>query len=91
MIWANRDWAVTDDGLESRVPTVEYLIPKERLCELFPGTANISMWPAHMVQKCWVNFDLFCSAYEKALEIHTPKDRNKIDLAASLARAQPRF
>jgi hypothetical protein len=88
MIWANKDWAVTDNGLESRVPAVEYLILKERLCELFSGTANISMWPRHMVQKRWVDFDLFCSAYVKAVEIHTPKGRDEIDLAASLAMAE---
>ena|SRR3974390_1478037 len=88
VLWRNRDWAVTDYGLESLVPIFEYPIPKERLCELFPGASHISVWPRHMAEKSWVQFDLFCSAYVKALEIHAPKDRDKIDLAASLARPE---
>jgi len=88
ILWRNEDWAVTPYGLESVVSMIDYPIPKERLCELLPGTSSISMWPQHMAQKSWVDVDAFCAAYLKALELHNPKGRDKIDLVASLAKAE---
>jgi len=41
-----------------------------------------------MAQKSWVDVDAFCAAYLKALELHNPKGRDKIDLVASLAKAE---
>ena len=85
-LWSNNQWAVADFGLESLVSDVEYLIPRERLADLLYGTTNVGMWPVQIVQKSWADPAQFWPAFVAALEIHKPKNRDKIDFTATLQK-----
>jgi hypothetical protein len=62
-LFANRQWRVTDYGIESvHPPAPDYFVEKSRLSELD--------WPEHMAEKTWVDIEAFIEAYEKALELH---------------------
>src|SRR5689334_20905551 len=88
VLWSNTQWAVTKSGLESLDPNVEYPIPRERLGDILYGTTNVGMWPVQIVQKNWTDFDQFWPAYMKALELHAPNGRERIDFAATLLKVQ---
>jgi hypothetical protein len=88
VLWSNNQWAVTKSGLESLVTEVEYVIPRDRLADVLYGTENVGMWPVQMVQKTWVDFDQFWPAYVKALELHAPTGREKIEFPATLQKVE---
>ncbi len=65
-IWQDRQWAVTEYGIEARDGT--YTIAAERLSETceFRGQ-RLPFWPLHMAEKSWVDVHDFCTAFLAAL------------------------
>jgi hypothetical protein len=88
-MWANTDWEVADDGLAS-LGTVDYFIARHRLCELRPGRQKegVASWPLQMADKSWVRIETFLEAYQKALELLTPKGLEAVNLPLSLEMAR---
>jgi hypothetical protein len=88
-LWANSHWEVADDGVAS-ITTVEYFIPRHRLCELHDRYRGrcIAMWPIQIAEKSWAPIEPFLEAYQQALRLLRPNGVERIDLAASLAKAR---
>jgi hypothetical protein len=88
-LWANNHWEVADDGLAS-LGTVDYFIPRHRLCELRDGLQNrgIAMWPLQIAVKSWAPIEPFLEAYQQALLLLQPKGIERVDLVASVAMAR---
>jgi hypothetical protein len=63
----NAQWMVTAGGIESTDRS--YFIEKSRLGELREQT-DMPSWPLHMVEKEWVDLDLFIEAFIYALQVH---------------------
>lgn len=85
IIWQNKDWRVTKQGLSSVDPS--YHIGVDQLADtraLADGTV-VSMWPMHMAEKSWVNLKTFVEAFEIALTVHCPASIPMLHLDVSLA------
>ena len=51
----NRQWAVTDSGLEAVIGETEYVIPAARLLAIDGiGGGKYYDWPLHMAAKTWI-------------------------------------
>jgi hypothetical protein len=55
-IWANEDWEVADDGMTA-LGSVEYFIPRHKLCDLRPGkeAKGVASWPLQFAEKSWAD------------------------------------
>ena len=89
-LWGNGSWAVTEAGLESRYVIngmpIDYLIEKERLTAVLPGT-RISMWAAQLAEKSWLDDPkALIEAITEALRRHCP-GQTVIDLDATREHA----
>jgi hypothetical protein len=63
----NKQWAVTDYGIERADGT--YPIEAERLGEA-RHNSGLPNWPIHMADKEWCDRDLFMDAFLRALVVH---------------------
>jgi len=64
ILWRNRQWAVTDYGLENTLGPVHYHIPWS---DVLARQGAAFSWPQHMAEKTWVDADMFRQAHDKAL------------------------
>jgi len=88
----NKQWAVSNSGLETIKPAVRYEIKASRLTETTErADETFYAWPLRMAEKQWINMDAFAEAFSQALELHkgryTP-EYNRVMLRASLAEAR---
>ncbi len=85
--WQNGQWAVTSAGLErvGRTSRDPEPIRPERLAELylFHEKFGIARWPVEFGDSDWVDPDAFMEAFERALELHLPEGRFRINLKAT--------
>jgi hypothetical protein len=90
-IWANSHWEVAEDGMAS-LGSVDYFIPRHRLCELHPGreVQGVAMWPLQIADKSWAKIEPFLEAYQRALELLQPKGWKRIDVSLSSSVARER-
>ncbi len=65
--YRNRQWAVTEYGLENVAGPYHYHIPGTDLRIPMGGDGT---WVDHMSAKNWVDIDAFEDAFRRALEIH---------------------
>lgn len=80
-IFSNKQWDVTDYGIEARKPEPTYEIDKTRLTETADrGYGELYDWPIHMAEKSWVNLEAFIEAFTQALMIHAGAYEPKADL-----------
>lgn len=91
-VYANKQWAVTDFGMEAVEPLPTYEIDAERLGET-TDRAGVPLydWPVHMAEKTWVDIALFIEAFEVALRKHAGAYGEELDreiLEASYAFAR---
>jgi hypothetical protein len=90
LLYKNRQWAVTDYGVESLKSQPYYHFDKTRLLESTDyGSGELYDWPVHMAEKTWVDLEAFIEVWRKALEMHGYAD--KVDqpmLESSLTRAR---
>ena len=78
----NRQWAVTDWGLEAALGATEYLIPADRLLSKDGiGGGTYYDGPLHMGVKTWIGIDAFNEAFKQALQYHRGKYRGEVDQA----------
>jgi hypothetical protein len=68
VLFRNRQWAVTEYGIENVAGPYHYYISKDQL----PWTmgAEDRNWCHHMSEKTWVDDAAFDEVFEKAIEIH---------------------
>ncbi len=91
-LWTNRDWAVTEFGLESRCVINGRRLPGDfsktdllRQRQGQPGIANAAL---HLAEKQWVNDpDALVDALAAALDIHHPAQK-VIDVDATREEAR---
>jgi hypothetical protein len=82
-IFQNRDWRVTETGIESRRRVPTYVVPAEQLLLDLHGHYY---WPEHMAEKSWVSTDSFIEAYVAALESLRPEfDKDSLNKAIAQA------
>jgi hypothetical protein len=85
-IFQNRDWRVTETGIESRRRVPTYVVPAEQLLLDLHGHYY---WPEHMAEKSWVSPDAFIEAYVAALESLRPQfDKDSLNKAIAQAAAR---
>jgi len=85
-IFQNRQWRVTENGIESRRRVPTYVVPAEQLLLDLHGHYY---WPEHMAEKSWVSADEFIEAYVAALKaLHPGFDKNSLKTAIALAAAR---
>lgn len=88
LLYKNRQWAVTDYGVESLKSAPYYHFAKSRLLESTDfGSGEMYDWPIHMAEKTWVDFDAFVEVFLKAIEIHAAKV-DEVMLQKSIERAR---
>lgn len=80
--WQGRQWAVTEHGVEKRDGT--YHFEAARLNETRPGNPHILDWPAHMVEKEWLDFDDFLTAFLIALTLHATRLPPEVSIRDSI-------
>ena len=89
----NRQWAVTEWGLEGSIPggVAAYPIPASQLLSANGiGGGKYYDWPLQLAAKTWIDIGAFNEAFRVALEYHRGKYRGEADqamLAASLCYA----
>jgi hypothetical protein len=92
VLFQNRQWAVTDYGVESVKPAPSYNFTAERLVETADyGAGDLYSWLVHMAEKTWVDIEAFIEAFTKALELHANKYSPRVDpdlLLKSLTQAR---
>jgi len=67
----NRQWQVTNDGLETVAELVNSYIPHSKLLNLRTGgSESLYEWPLHMAEKTWLDYGAFEEAYRIALQQH---------------------
>ena len=77
----NRQWKVTNYGIENVRGAPEYFFSADRLLEMEDrGPGMLYDWPLHMAEKVWVDIDAFCEAFVHALKIHRRRYKGKVDL-----------
>jgi len=78
-IFRNGQWEVTNFGLVSlrlKAPC-RYQIDAEHLLQM---EGELYGWPLHVIQKSWVNPDLFFEAFKIAIDTHEGRYPGKVDL-----------
>ncbi len=70
-MYKNAQWEVTDYGLEAVTPGAPcaYEISKNTLLGVENGFYE---WVVHLAEKTWINYPLFVSAFEEAVNYHFP-------------------
>ncbi|HWD28590.1 MAG TPA: hypothetical protein VG387_15570 [Rhizomicrobium sp.] len=94
-LFKNRQWAVTDYGLEAivgaRTPedgdeqgsTPDYEIPASRLLETTARDGvELYDWPVHMAEKTWIFLGAFIEAFLFALIAHQQSEKIQADILA---------
>lgn len=71
ILYENQQWSVTSYGVEANRPWPEYFFSADRLTER--DWDDMYGWPRHMAEKTWVDVDMFCDAFSRALDIHIGK------------------
>jgi hypothetical protein len=66
MLFANEDWAVTQDGLEHR--TNGYFIARDELGHR--RADGLWTWPVHMAEKLWCGPQAFAEAFMQAVRAY---------------------
>lgn len=89
IIWQNKDWRVTKQGLSSVDPSYHIGVDQLSDTRMLPGGTIASMWPMHMAEKSWVNLETFIEAFKMALTTHRPASVGQLNLEASIAAALP--
>lgn len=80
LLYKNRQWAVTDYGVESLRSAPYYPFDKTRLLESTDfGSGEMYDWPIHMAEKTWVDIEAFIEVFLKAIDLHGYK--GKVDAA----------
>ena len=91
-LFQNRQWKVTNYGVETRKPEAPYQFEAKQLLETTDrGNGLLYDWPVHLAEKSWVDIEAFIEVFAKALEIHKGKYAGTVDpemLEASLAEAR---
>jgi hypothetical protein len=85
-IFQNRQWRVTENGIESRRRVPTYVVPAEQLLLDLHGHYY---WPEHMAEKSWVAMDAFLEAFVAALNALHP-DFDKVWLKRAIEQAKRR-
>jgi hypothetical protein len=82
-LFQNRQWGVTEWGLQSIQPGApyEYNIEAERLLETGNDGTPLYDWPFHMGEKTWIDMSAFEEAFREALRIHSGKYEGTVDSA----------
>jgi hypothetical protein len=82
VLFQNRQWSVTDYGLECVQRSWEYWIAARRLLTTTgSGHGTLYDWPVHLALKKWVDIEAFIEAFEKALELHERKYEGPVDFS----------
>lgn len=69
VLFQNRQWQVTQAGLEPVDPIFGVLIPKSQLLSVRCGqSGSLYEWPIHVAEKSWIDIGAFEEAYLFALE-----------------------
>lgn len=85
-IFQNRQWRVTENGIESRRRVPTYVVPAEQLLLDLHGHYY---WPEHMAEKSWVAMDAFLEAFVAALQaLHPGFDKHSLETAIAMAAAR---
>ena len=81
-LFHNKQWEVTEYGLESCEPKVpyKYAIEAARLGKKTTrGNQTLYEWPVQLTEKSWVDIEAFIEAFKEALKLHAGKYGAPVD------------
>jgi hypothetical protein len=68
VLFRNKQWAVTEYGIENIAGPYHYYIGKGQLHQIMGVRGD---WRDHMAEKNWVDAEAFNECFVKALDIHS--------------------
>lgn len=77
-LFENQQWAVTNEGINSRKPGAPYLYEIEA-SGLLNTTDNFYAWPLQIAEKNWADVGAFEQAFRKAVELLAGKYKGQVD------------
>jgi hypothetical protein len=89
LLYKNRQWAVTDYGVESLKSAPYYHFDKGRILETGNRGGEMYDWPLQMAEKTWVDIEAFIEIFQKAIDLHGYAEKvDKDMLSRSLEKAR---